>query len=137
MYVPRMSDSGNLDAIVIGSGPNGLSAAIELARNGRSVLVIEGADTIGGSARSADLTLPALAQPHGDTPNSNVGPVFAVGASPASILDRFAEVEGLSGSRFADILRGDNVDAVEAIHAMHQRLKVHHGIVVDFQAEVV
>ena len=48
------------EAIVIGSGPNGLAAAIELARNGRSVLVIEGADTIGGSTRSAELTLPGF-----------------------------------------------------------------------------
>ncbi len=47
---------------------------------------------------TADLTLPALAQPHGETPNTNAGAVFGVGASPASILDRFAEVEGLSGS---------------------------------------
>ncbi|MFC5696611.1 peroxidase family protein, partial [Pseudomonas sp. GCM10022186] len=36
---------------------------------------------------------------------------FPVAQSPASIFDRFAEVEGLSGSDFADILRGDNVDA--------------------------
>ncbi|WP_285797872.1 peroxidase family protein, partial [Metapseudomonas resinovorans] len=35
---------------------------------------------------------------------------FPVAQSPASIFDRFAEVEGLSGSAFADILRGDDVD---------------------------
>ena len=37
-------------------------------------------------------------------------------ASPASILDRFAEVEGLSGTSFTDILRGDNVDAVTILN---------------------
>jgi phytoene dehydrogenase-like protein len=49
-----------LDAIVVGSGPNGLSAAIVIARTGRKVLVIEGADTIGGGCRSAALTLPGF-----------------------------------------------------------------------------
>lgn len=48
------------DAIVIGSGPNGLSAAITMAEAGHSVLLIEGYDTIGGGARSAELTLPGF-----------------------------------------------------------------------------
>ncbi len=65
---------------------------------------------------TVDLTLAALAQPHGETPAANTGVVQPVAASPASILDRFAEVEGLSGSRFADILRGDNVDAVTILN---------------------
>ena len=49
-----------VDAVVVGAGPNGLAAAIELARNGRSVHVIEGSDRIGGGTRSAELTLPGF-----------------------------------------------------------------------------
>ena len=45
---------------MVGSGPNGLAAAITLADAGRSVLVIEGADTIGGGTRSEALTLPGF-----------------------------------------------------------------------------
>jgi phytoene dehydrogenase-like protein len=48
------------DAVVVGSGPNGLAAAIRLAQEKLSVLVVEGADTIGGGTRSAELTLPAF-----------------------------------------------------------------------------
>src|SRR5262245_3145967 len=48
------------DAIVIGSGPNGLAAAITLVRQQRSVLVLEAEETLGGGARSAQLTLPGF-----------------------------------------------------------------------------
>jgi phytoene dehydrogenase-like protein len=46
--------------VVVGAGPNGLSAAITLARAGREVLLLEANETIGGGARSAELTLPGF-----------------------------------------------------------------------------
>ncbi|MGW5421551.1 phytoene desaturase family protein [Streptomyces sp. NPDC003943] len=49
-----------LDAVVVGAGPNGLTAAAELARRGFSVAVFEAKSTVGGGARTEELTLPGF-----------------------------------------------------------------------------
>jgi phytoene dehydrogenase-like protein len=68
-----------MDDLVIGSGPNGLAAAIRLAEAGRSVVVLEAADRPGGAVRTEELTLPGFQH---DTfsavhPAAAASPVFA------------------------------------------------------------
>jgi len=67
------------DALVIGAGPNGLSAAITLARAGRDVLVLEAADHAGGAVATEELTLPGFKHDTWSSvyPASAASPVFA------------------------------------------------------------
>lgn len=57
-----MSDrpAAEREVIVVGSGPNGLAAAVEMARQGFAVTVLEAAETIGGGTRTDELTLPGF-----------------------------------------------------------------------------
>jgi phytoene dehydrogenase-like protein len=61
-YLPLsfVMEKKDFDAIVVGSGPNGLAAAITLQQQGLSVFVVEGKSTLGGGMRSSELTLPGF-----------------------------------------------------------------------------
>ena len=73
------------DAVVVGSGPNGLAAAVRLAERGQSVLVLEAADTVGGGTRSAELTLPGFV-------HDVCATIHSLGvASPALSLDTLGQ----------------------------------------------
>jgi phytoene dehydrogenase-like protein len=94
-----------VDVVVVGSGPNGLAAALTCAEAGRSVLVIEGSDTIGGGTQTAELTLPGF---HHDVcsaihPLAAVSPFFAAAGLEQFGLDLvqpdIALVHPLDGGR--------------------------------------
>ncbi len=78
-----------LDAVVVGSGPNGLAAAVALAREGRTVRVLEAADRPGGGTRSAELTLPGFVHDICST-------AFPLAAGSPFLRDLGLEAEGLA-----------------------------------------
>jgi hypothetical protein len=57
----QVAQQETFDAVIVGSGPNGLAAALSLAQQGASVLVLEASDEIGGGTRTAELTEPGFA----------------------------------------------------------------------------
>ncbi|HEX2702604.1 MAG TPA: NAD(P)/FAD-dependent oxidoreductase [Solirubrobacteraceae bacterium] len=81
------------DAVVVGAGPNGLAAAVTLARAGLAVEVFEGGETPGGGCRTAALTLPGYAHDVCSTvhPLAAASPFFA-SFTPAQIPLRLPEV---------------------------------------------
>ena len=114
-----------VDAVVVGSGPNGLAAAIRLAAAGRQVLVLEAEDVPGGAVRTAELTLPGFRHDVFSSvyPAGAASPVF--GRLP--LLDHGLEwvqpdvamahplEDGRAGALFRDI--DETVDQFERLHA--------------------
>ena len=116
--------NGSYDAVVVGAGPNGLSAAIRLAEADLSVLLVEAEDRIGGAVKTDELTLPGFLH---DTyssvyPAGAASPVFArmplekhglrfvhPQVAMSHVLD-----EGRGASLYKDL--GRTVDSLEASH---------------------
>lgn len=73
------SSTGPVDAVVVGGGPNGLTAAIELQRQGLSVLLLEANAEVGGAARTEESTLPGFLHDTGSAiyPLGAASPAFA------------------------------------------------------------
>jgi phytoene dehydrogenase-like protein len=110
---PRARDGHAVDAVVVGSGPNGLAAAVTLARAGLAVDVYEGAETPGGGCRTEELTIPGFAH----DVCSAVHPLLA-----ASPFFRDAPLKGVSLLRpevaFAHPLDGGRAGA--AVRSLEQ-----------------
>jgi len=108
-----------IDAIVVGSGPNGLAAAVSIAREGFGVHVVEANDQIGGGARSAELTLPGLTHDvcSGIHPFAAGSPFLSsLGLEAEGLRWRYAEVDcahPLDGGRAAALYRDVGRTAAE------------------------
>jgi len=127
------------DAVVVGSGPNGLAAAVTLARAGLSVAVYEGAESPGGGCRTAELTLPGFAHDVCSTvhPMLGVSPFFTRSPLPGlrTLAPEVAFAHPLDGGRAARVAASvsDTADWLAADGPAYERLI---GPVVDDAAEI-
>ncbi|MGA2528679.1 MAG: NAD(P)/FAD-dependent oxidoreductase [Acidimicrobiales bacterium] len=130
------------DAVVVGSGPNGLAAALVLARAGLSVEVFEGAETPGGGCRTAELTLPGFHHDVCSTVQSMVSlsPFFqGVGLAGRGVelcRPEVAFAHPLDGGRVGAVLKSvdDTAGLLGADGAAYSRL---FGPLVDEAATIV
>lgn len=110
------------DVVVVGAGPNGLAAAVTCAAAGRSVLVLEAKDTIGGGCRTAELTLPGFAHDICSAihPLAAISPFFAAADLQRHGLELLhapvALAHPLDGGRAGVLLRSleDTIAGMEA-----------------------
>ena len=123
------------DVVVVGAGPNGLAAAITCAEAGRTVLVLEAKDTIGGGCRTAELTLPGFAHDICSAihPLAAVSPFFGraqLGRHGLELLHApVALAHPLDGGR-AGVLHRSLADTVAAMGADGRTWDRHIGWVV-------
>ena len=145
------------DAIVIGSGPNGLAAAIAIARAGHSVRVYEAQADIGGALRSAELTLPGFThdlgaavhalvplspflralplKEHGLTLVTPDAPfAHPLDGLPAVVVERSVEATaaqftGADARTYRDLIRPMVEDAQQIMDALLAPLGFHHPVV--------
>jgi phytoene dehydrogenase-like protein len=119
-----MSD---FDATVVGAGPNGLSAALALARSGRKVLVLEAKSTVGGGTRTKELTIPGFLHDVCSAihPSGIASPFFEdVGLEIDWVQPPIPVSHPLGGDRVAALHRSldETVDALGADGRLYRRI---------------
>jgi phytoene dehydrogenase-like protein len=118
------------DAVIVGSGPNGLAAALTLARAGLSVRLIEAEDEVGGGCRSGELTLPGFVHDLCSAvhPLAVASPFFAHFDAPAAgvefVASAVACAHPLGGERAAAAYRSieETAAALGADAAIYRRI---------------